>query len=105
MDHLRSNLPPVPARPRAILKEEAFFKKLLQVQAASKGENAEMYQLSQVLAQLCEEFKKESNKETEKEKPAGAPPTPPRDNTPPSLPSPPPENQSPVQNLPISILK
>ena len=94
MDRLCSNLPPVPAKPRAILKEEALFKKLLQVQAASKGENAKVYQLSQVLTQLCEEFKKESNKETEKEKPAETPPTPPRDNTPPSLPSPPPENQS-----------
>ena len=74
MDQLCSNLPPVLARPRAILKEEALFKKLLQAQAASKGENAEVYQLSQVLGQLCEEFKKESNKETEKEKPAETPP-------------------------------
>ena len=46
MDRLCSNLPPVPVKPRAILKEEALFKKLLQVQAASKGENAEVYRLS-----------------------------------------------------------
>ena len=97
MDHLRSNLPPVPAKPRAILKEEALFKKLLQVQAASEGENAEVYQLSQVLTQLYEEFKKESIKETEKKKSAETPPTPPRDNTPPPLPSPLPEDQSPVK--------
>ena len=71
MDRLRSNLPPVPAQPRAILKEEALFKKLLQVQAASKGENAEVYQLSQVLTQLYEEFKKESIKETEEKKSTG----------------------------------
>ena len=97
MDRLRSNLPPVPAQPRAILKEEALFKKLLQVQAASKGENAEVYQLSQVLTQLYEEFKKEPIKETEEKKSTETPPTPPRDNTPPPLPSPPLESQPSVQ--------
>ena len=90
MDHLRSNLPPVPAQPRAILKEEALFKKLLQVQAANKGENTEVYRLSQVLTQLYEEFKKEPVKETEEKKSTETPPTPPRDNTPP------PEGQPPV---------
>ena len=82
MDRLRSNLPPVPAKPRAILKEEALLKKLLQVQAVNKGENTEVYQLSQVLSQLCEEFKKESIKETEKKESTETPPTPPRDSTP-----------------------
>ena len=90
MDRLRSNLPPVPAKPRAILKEEALFKKLLQVKAASKGENAEVYQLSQVLTQLCEELKLEA----EKGKPIETPPTPPGDTTPPLLPDPIPENPS-----------
>ena len=90
MDRLRSNLPPVPAQPRAILKEEALFKKLLQVQAANKGENTEVYRLSQVLTQLSEEFKKELVKETEEKKSTETPPTPPRDNTPP------PEGQLPV---------
>ena len=94
MDRLRSNLPPVPAQPRAILKEEALFKKLLQVQAASKGENAEVYQLSQVLTQLYEEFKKESIKETEEKKSTETPPTPPRDNIPPPES---PESQPPVK--------
>ena len=97
MDRLRSNLPPVPAQPRAILKEEALFKKLLQVQAASKGENAKVYQLSQVLTQLYEEFKKEPIKETEEKKSTETPLTPPRDNTPPLLPSPPLESQPSVQ--------
>ena len=58
MDCLCSNLPPGPAKPRTILKEDTLFKKLLQVQAASKGENAKVYHLSQVLTKLFEEFKK-----------------------------------------------
>ena len=93
MDHLRSSLPPVPVKPRAILKEEALFKKLLQVQAASKGENAEVYRLSQVLTQLCEELRKEA----EKGKPIETPPTPPGDNTPPLPPNSLPEDQPPVK--------
>ena len=89
MDCFRGNLPPVPEKPRPILKEESLFKKLLQAQAACKGENVEVYQLSQVLSQLCEEFKKEAGKEepTDKGKPIETPPTPPRDNSLPSLPS------------------
>ena len=34
MDRLRCNLPPVPEKPRSILKEEPLFKKLLQAQPA-----------------------------------------------------------------------
>ena len=65
------------------------MKKLLQVQAASKGDNAEVYRLSQVLTQLCKELRKEA----EKGKSIETPPTPPGDNALPSLPNPPPENQ------------
>ena len=92
MDRLRCNLPPIPEKPRSILKEEPLFKKLLQAQAACKGDNAEVYQLSQVLSQLCEEFQKEEEKE-EKEEPEDKGklidgfPTPPGDKTPPSIPS------------------
>ena len=93
MDHLRSSLPPVPVKPRAILKEKALFKKLLQVQASSKGENAEVYRLSQVLTQLCEELRKEA----EKGKPIETPPTPPGENTPPLPPNSLPEDQPPVK--------
>ena len=97
MDRLRSNLPPVPERSRPMLKDEPLFQKFLEAQPDYKGDNAEVHQLSQVLSQLYEEFKKkkEEGEPEDKGKPNSGFPTPPKDATPPSLPDDPPTNSSP----------
>ena len=81
MDCLCSSLPPIPGKPRPLLKEENLFTKLIQQNIADKGENAEVYRLSEVLVYICEQLKlgpKEGD-------PTGTPPTPLGDRSP-SLP-------------------
>ena len=78
MDHLCANLPPVLEKLRPLLKEEDLFARLIQKNIAERGENAEVYQ------QL-----KLGPKEGD---PAGTPPTPPGDRSPPLPANPFPEN-------------